>query len=152
MDKIKEGLDHDPQARILMELTKQGKTRQFWVEEGLIIIKVNQAYWQGLRKEIIKDCHDSKWASYSGISRTLALIEHTYYWPQMYEDVELYLKTSLVCQQDKNEHSSQGFHYQLALGIFTYTIQAMGERFNGFHYRLAQVRGVWQYNGRGGLL
>ena len=58
-----------------------------------------------LRKEILKECHDSKWAGHPGIHRTLALVEHTYYWPRMRDDVELYVKTCLVCQQDKVEQS-----------------------------------------------
>jgi len=33
----------------------------------------------------------------------MALIEQAYYWPQMLDNVELYVKTCLVCQQDKNE-------------------------------------------------
>lgn len=32
-----------------------------------------------------------------------ALIEHTYYWPRMRDDVEHYVKTYLVYQQDKGE-------------------------------------------------
>lgn len=33
----------------------------------------------------------------------MALLECAYYWPQIYDDVELYVKTCLVCQQDKPE-------------------------------------------------
>ena len=33
--------------------------------------------------------------------RTKALVERTYYWPSMRDDVEAYVKTCLVCQQDK---------------------------------------------------
>ena len=35
--------------------------------------------------------------------RTLALTEENYYWPRMRDDVEAYVKTCLVCQQDKTE-------------------------------------------------
>lgn len=106
VDRIKEGMEKDPQARSLMDLARQGKTRHFWEEEGLLFTKGNRTYvprWGGLRKEIIKECHDSKWAGHPGIRRTQALIEYTYYWPQMHDDVEMYVKTCLVCQQDKNE-------------------------------------------------
>lgn len=33
----------------------------------------------------------------------MALLERAYYWPRMFDDVELYVKTCLVCQQDKIE-------------------------------------------------
>ena len=59
--------------------------------------------WQGLRKEIIKECHDSQWAGHPRVRRTLALVECAYYWPRMRDDIELYVKTCLVCQQDKVE-------------------------------------------------
>lgn len=36
--------------------------------------------------------------------RTMAQLTNFYYWPRMREDVEHYLRTSLVCQQDKVEH------------------------------------------------
>ncbi|KAG8391561.1 hypothetical protein BUALT_Bualt01G0200400 [Buddleja alternifolia] len=38
-EKIKEGLEHDPMAQELMRLAKEGKTRQFWVEDGLLYTK-----------------------------------------------------------------------------------------------------------------
>ncbi|KAF7807517.1 transcription factor Pur-alpha 1 [Senna tora] len=69
VDRIKEGLEHDPQAKSLMELASQGKTRRFWLEDGVLITKGSRTYipkWQGLRREIIKECHDSKWAGHLG--------------------------------------------------------------------------------------
>ena len=56
-----------------------------------------------LRRELLKECHDSQWAGHPGVHRTLALIEENYYWPHMRDDVEAYVKTCLVCQQDKTE-------------------------------------------------
>ncbi|KAL4282484.1 hypothetical protein GQ457_16G016990 [Hibiscus cannabinus] len=48
-------------------------------------------------------CHDSKWAGHPGIHRTTALLADQYCWPHMGRDVEAYVKTCLVCQQDKVE-------------------------------------------------
>ncbi|KAF7807830.1 Transposon Tf2-2 polyprotein [Senna tora] len=93
VDRIKEGLEHDPQAKSLMELASQGKTRRFWLEDGVLVTKGSRTYipkWQGLRREIIKECHDSKWAGHPGVRRTLALVERAYYWPQMRDDIELF--------------------------------------------------------------
>ena len=39
MDLIKEGLQHDPIAKILITLAHEGKTRRFWVEGGLLYTK-----------------------------------------------------------------------------------------------------------------
>ncbi|KAL5831904.1 hypothetical protein ACOSQ4_017258 [Xanthoceras sorbifolium] len=59
-----------------------------------------------LRKNLIKECHDTKWVGHPGQQRTRALLEATYYWPHMRDDIEAYVKTCLVCQQDKNEQQS----------------------------------------------
>ncbi|KAE8720538.1 hypothetical protein F3Y22_tig00019093pilonHSYRG00019 [Hibiscus syriacus] len=76
LERIKEGLPHDLAAERIIE---------------------------GLRKELMKECHDSKWTGHPGIYRTLALLSEQYYWPHMAEDVQAYVKTCLVCQQDKIE-------------------------------------------------
>ncbi|KAE8656709.1 hypothetical protein F3Y22_tig00116997pilonHSYRG00207 [Hibiscus syriacus] len=105
-ERINEGLSHDPMATSLMELATEGKTRKFWLEGGLLYARGHRLYvpqFEGLRKELMKECHDSKWAGYPGIHRTLALIAEHYYWPHMGNDVEAYVKTCLVCQQDKIE-------------------------------------------------
>ncbi|GJZ46202.1 putative nucleotidyltransferase, ribonuclease H [Tanacetum coccineum] len=64
--------------------------------------------WGDLRQAILKECHDSKWAGHLGITRTLALVEGTYYWPRMGDDVETFMRTCLICQQDKIEQKKPG--------------------------------------------
>lgn len=70
VDRIKECSSHDLQAKGLIELANQGKTR--WLKDGFRA-KGGRVYvpkWEGLRKEIIKECHDSKWAGHPGMRRT----------------------------------------------------------------------------------
>ncbi|KAI5678652.1 hypothetical protein M9H77_09602 [Catharanthus roseus] len=59
-----------------------------------------------LLKRIKEECHDSKWAGHPGMKRTLALLKTTYYWPQMQDEVESYVRTCLICQQDKVEQNA----------------------------------------------
>ncbi|KAL2532840.1 Uncharacterized protein Adt_06191 [Abeliophyllum distichum] len=40
----------------------------------------------------------------SGEECTSALLQRAYYWPQMRDDISAYVKTYLVCQQDKPDH------------------------------------------------
>jgi hypothetical protein len=54
----------------------------------------------------MKECHDSKWAGHPGVRRTLALVSEAYFWPKMEGDIEAYVKTCLVCQQDKTEQQA----------------------------------------------
>ncbi|KAM2418624.1 hypothetical protein ACFX1W_025288 [Malus domestica] len=111
LDRVREGLSHDVQAKNIVEFVKDGKTRRFWLEDGLLYTKGKRIYvpkWGSLRKEILKECHDSMWAGHPGTHRTLALVSDAYYWPQMRDDVDSYVKTCLVCQQDKVEQKQPG--------------------------------------------
>ena len=56
-----------------------------------------------LRLEIMKECQDSKWAGHPRIHRTQVLVGDAYFWPKMEDDIEAYVKTSLMGQQDKME-------------------------------------------------
>nr|GEU68430.1 hypothetical protein CTI12_AA187700 [Tanacetum cinerariifolium] len=84
-DRIKEGLEHDPLAKKIVALAKDEKTRRFGSRETY-----------------------SKWAGHPGIKRTLALVEGTYYWTRMEDDVETFVRTCLICQQDKIEQKKSG--------------------------------------------
>ena len=50
-----------------------------------------------LRKELLKETHDAKWAGHPGEGRTMALLSRFDYWPKMGEDVQAYVKSCLVC-------------------------------------------------------
>ncbi|KAL0445454.1 UNVERIFIED_CONTAM: Transposon Tf2-11 polyprotein [Sesamum latifolium] len=60
-----------------------------------------------LRKSLISECHDTLWAGHQGEERTYALVQRAYYWPQMQDDVETYVRTCLICQQDKEDHQKK---------------------------------------------
>ncbi|KAL1151422.1 hypothetical protein V6Z11_A09G040800 [Gossypium hirsutum] len=106
LERIQEGLSHDPTAKNLMELARDGKTRRFWLEGELLYTHRQRLYVPqhgNLQREVMKECHDSKWAGHPRVHRTLALLEDRFYWPHMGDDVETYVKTCLICQQDKVE-------------------------------------------------
>lgn len=72
-------------------------------EERLYVPKCNNFI-----KELLKECPETRWAGHPGQQRTLALLEAAYYWPHMRDDVDEYVRTCLVCQQDKVERKRQG--------------------------------------------
>ena len=57
----------------------------------------------GLRKDLLRETHDSKWPGHPGEEITLVLLTRSYYWPKMGEDVQAYVKSYLVCQMDKTK-------------------------------------------------
>ena len=103
-DKIRQNLMKDPQAIALINLAKQGKTRQFLWEDDLLVANKYRLYVPkagNLRKILLQECHDTLWAGHPGWQRTLALLTQNYYWPKMEDEVRMYTKTCLICQQDK---------------------------------------------------
>ncbi|RVX07789.1 Transposon Ty3-I Gag-Pol polyprotein [Vitis vinifera] len=85
----KGGLQHDPMAKSLIALAHEGKTKRFWVEDGLLYTKGRRLYvpkWGNIRRNLIKECHDTKWAGHPGQRRTRALLESAYYWPQIQDE------------------------------------------------------------------
>ena len=77
VSRIKEGLQQDPLANDLLEKVLEGKTRRFWQEEGILFTKGDRLFvprWKNLWKEVIKECHDSKWTGHPGIQCTIALV------------------------------------------------------------------------------
>ncbi|KAA0060776.1 reverse transcriptase [Cucumis melo var. makuwa] len=105
-DVLREFLQKDPAAQTVMNLAKAGKTRQFWVEDDLLVTRGNRLYVPragDIRKRLLHECHDTLWAGHPGWQRTYALLKKGYFWPNMRDDVMQYTKTCLICQEDKIE-------------------------------------------------
>ncbi|TYK28654.1 reverse transcriptase [Cucumis melo var. makuwa] len=71
-DTLREFLQKDHAAQNVMNLVKAGKTRQFWVEEDLLVTKGNRLYVPragDLRKKLLYECHDTLWAGHPGWQR-----------------------------------------------------------------------------------
>ena len=60
-----------------------------------------------LRRELLKETHDTKWVGHPGEEKTLALLARSFHWPKMKEDVQAYVKTYHVCQVDKTERKKE---------------------------------------------
>lgn len=56
---------------------------------------------RGLRRELMRECHDAQWAGHPGAERMFALMSRSFYSTKIEDDIEVYVKTCLVCQQDK---------------------------------------------------
>ena len=56
-----------------------------------------------LRQDILYWHHDVPWAAHLGISKTLHLLKHQFYWPNMKADVENYVRTCVDCQSNKTD-------------------------------------------------
>jgi hypothetical protein len=72
---------------------KQG---QSWRKEGKLVVISDQ-----VKKEILKEHHNHPTAGHPGIASTYFSIRTRYWWPNMKEWVQQYVKGCGVCQQNK---------------------------------------------------
>nr|GEV90017.1 hypothetical protein [Tanacetum cinerariifolium] len=80
-DRIKEGLEHDPSSKKIIALAKDERTRRFWLKGDMLFTKGDRLYvpkWGDLRRAILKECHDSKWAGHPRLRGTAKKIKK---WP-----------------------------------------------------------------------
>ena len=53
------------------------------------------------REELLAKYHDDPLAGHFGVERTLALLQRNYRWPDMKEEINIYVKTCEICQRTK---------------------------------------------------
>ncbi|KAH0709457.1 hypothetical protein KY284_010884 [Solanum tuberosum] len=87
-----------------MGQVQDGTMRRYWIEDDLLHFKGGRIVVPnggGLRKDLMKEVHDTTWASHPEVERMLALLSRVYFWPKMEDDIKAYVKTCHVCQVDK---------------------------------------------------
>ena len=99
LEHIKEGLQHDERTQVLMELADKGKIKRFWLKDGVLYIKGQRIYvldWRHLKRDILKEYQNSRYAGHPDTYRTLSLVRERYYWPRLRDDVDEYVRTCLM--------------------------------------------------------
>ncbi|KAK3034965.1 hypothetical protein RJ639_033343 [Escallonia herrerae] len=94
----------------LDQIALMAMNASFWQEDGLLMTKGRRVYVpivDDLRRTLIRECHDILWAGHAEGERTLALLQQGYYWPQIGDEVQEYVKTCLTCQHDKVERKKK---------------------------------------------
>lgn len=102
-NKIKESVETNTLAQNIVKQIKEGKTQNFFLRDGFLFFG-NRLYVpksSGLRRHLLKECHDSPWVDHPGMCCSLALLERGFFLEKMREDVEEYVHTCIICQQDK---------------------------------------------------
>ena len=56
-----------------------------------------------LRLALLKECHDGSMAGHRGVKPPLAELVKIYYWPNLRDDVEQYVKSCVTCQQNRTQ-------------------------------------------------
>ena len=57
-----------------------------------------------MRDDVLKSYHDSLLGGHQGKDRTYQTIRYKYFWPNMYSDITIYIRTCLECQRAKQDN------------------------------------------------
>jgi hypothetical protein len=79
------------------------------LRNGLLWYKQNRLYVpEGkIRDTLLKECHDGPLAGHGGAKRTTTFLKKSYYWPNLKDCAEEYVKTCLTCQQNRTLNKKQ---------------------------------------------
>jgi hypothetical protein len=56
---------------------------------------------------ILKECHDGPLAGHGGAKCTTTFLKKSYYWPNLKDNAKEYVKTCLICQQNRTFNKKQ---------------------------------------------
>ena len=68
-----------------------------WWKDGRRVVTGDLAY----RRQVVHDHHDLPAYGHPGVSRTIRLVEHHYWWPQMRQEIRDYVSGCADCQRNK---------------------------------------------------
>ena len=68
-----------------------------------------------MRTNLIKEKHNSGLDGHFGIDKTLSLLKERYFWPQLYKDVQKFVKSCGVCQVAKGVSQNTGLYTPISV-------------------------------------
>jgi hypothetical protein len=99
----------DAFAKEVKQSIQNGAKSHFHLRNGLLWYKQNRLYVSEgkLRDTLLKECHDGPLAGHGGAKRTTTFLKKYYYWPNLKDCAEEYVKTCLICQQNRTLNKKQ---------------------------------------------
>ncbi|XP_043809670.1 uncharacterized protein LOC122722623 [Manihot esculenta] len=94
--RIKDATMRDGQAKQLVRLARDGVTRKFVVDEGLIKTRRGSIFvprWGKLREEVMRWCHDFMICGRPSVRKMMAMLGREFYWHHMVTDVKWFVRT-----------------------------------------------------------
>jgi hypothetical protein len=90
---------HDKFAKEVRQNIQRGIKSHFHLQNGLLWYKQNQLHVpEGRWRDVfLKECHDGLFAGHGGAKCTTTFFKKSYYWPNIKDDVEEYVKICLTC-------------------------------------------------------
>ena len=87
------------------------KYDEYFIQEGMFFKGIKLCIPRSpMRLNLIKEKHSGGLAGHFGIAKTLSLLKEKYYQPQMYKDVQKFVKSCGVCQVAKGVSQNTGLY------------------------------------------
>jgi hypothetical protein len=88
---------------------QNGTKSHFHLRNGLLWYEQNRLYVpeRKMRDTFLKECHHGPLAGHGGAKRTTTFLKKSYYWPNLKDCAEEYVKTCLTCQQNQTLNKKQ---------------------------------------------
>ncbi len=99
----------DAFAKEVRQSIQNGAKSHFHLRNGLLWYKQNRLYVSKgkMRDTLLKECHDGPLAGHSGAKRTTTILKKSYYWPNLKDSAEEYVKTCLTYHQNRTINKKQ---------------------------------------------
>jgi len=99
----------DAFAKEMRQSIQNRAKSHFHLRNGLLWYKQNRLYVpEGkIRDTLLKECHDGPLVGHGGAKRTTTFLKKSYYWPNLKNCAEEYVKTCLTCQQNRTLNKKQ---------------------------------------------
>ena len=117
-DEMKELYNSDPnffevwrECRAPNLIDHISKYEEYFIQEGMLFKGIQLCIPRGSMKlNLIKEKHSGGLAGHFRKDKTLSLLKEKYYWPQMYKDVQKFVKICGVCQVAKGVSQNIGLY------------------------------------------
>ena len=110
-----EGYNHDTTPNAILKQLKDGKTRSKQISLAECE-EINKRLWyrkriyvpdyMPLKLHLMREHHDTPGTGHPGRSKTLELLQRKYIWPQMYKEVDRFVRNCHRCQRARTERHS----------------------------------------------
>jgi hypothetical protein len=100
---------HDQFTKEMRQNIQNGAKSHFQVRNGLLWYKQNRLYvLEGrMRDVLLKECHDGSLVGHGCAKCTTTFLKKSYYWPNLKDDAEEYVKICLTCQQNRTLNKNE---------------------------------------------
>jgi len=107
--EVRQASRQDAFAKEARQNIQNGAKSHFHLQNGLLWYKQKRLYVPKgkMRDTILKECHDGLLAGHGGAKHTTTLLKKSYYWPNLKDSAEEYVKTCLTCQQNRTFNKKQ---------------------------------------------